>query len=187
MHRYLLAVILVLFGLFILCSGCTEPPIKEPTVTVSDISLSNISFQAVTVNTTVIVFNPNPVGARLNRVAFDVYWLGDTWNYLGHGEQTGIEVTSNGNTSVMIPVTISTLPAIGAVGSLVSSGSLDVKVNGSAFIDVKVTSFEKRFEQNRVINASDVEGLLPVAALPETSVNVTGNLQQIGAILGSVT
>ena len=187
MQRYVLPGIFLLFALFIISSGCMEPPIQEPTVSVSDITLSNVSLQAITVNTTVTIFNPNPIGAKLNKVAFDVYYLDDTRNYLGHGEQTNIEVKNNGNTTVTIPVIIGTVPAIGAVGSLVQKGSLTLNVNGSAFIDVKVTSFEKRFEQTKEFRASEIEGLLPVTTIPGTAINVTDKLQQLGGLLGAVT
>jgi LEA14-like dessication related protein len=187
MNRLLLPVIFLLFALFILSSGCMEPPIQEPAVSVSDISLANVSLQAITVNTNVTIFNPNPIGARLDKVTFDVDYLDDSWNYLGHGEKDNIDVKSNGNTTVIIPVTVGSAQAVNAVGSLVRKGSITIRVNGSAFIDVKVTSFEKRFEQSRVFRANDIEGLIPLATLPGTSINVSDKLQQLGGLLGAVT
>ena len=80
--------IFILIAVFIFTAGCTEPPIKDPVVTVTDIGLSDITLQTMTVNATVVIFNPNPIGAKLNKVAFDVYYLDDTPNYLGRGEQT---------------------------------------------------------------------------------------------------
>jgi LEA14-like dessication related protein len=183
----MLTSVFFLFSLVILCSGCIEPPIQEPVVSVSDISLANVSLQAITVSTNVTIFNPNPIGARLSRVAFDVDYLDESWNYLGHGEQTGIEVKNNGNTTVTIPVTVGTVQAVGAVGSLVRKGSITLRVNGSAFIDVKVTSFEKRFEQSREFKANDIEGFIPAAILSGTAINVSDKLQQLGGLLGSVT
>jgi imidazole glycerol phosphate synthase subunit HisF len=107
------------------------------------------------VNATVVIFNPNPIGAKLNKVAFDVYYLDDTPNFLGHGEQTDIDVISSGNTTVTIPVTIGNMQAIRAAATLVRKGSLTLTVNGSALIDVKVTSFEKRFEDSREFQLRD--------------------------------
>jgi len=187
MNRHLLTGIFILFALFILSSGCTEPPLQEPTVSVSDMSLANVSLQAITVNTNVTIFNPNPVGAKLNKVSFDLYYLDDSWNYLGHGEKNNIEVKNSGNTTVTIPVTVGTLPAVSAVGSLVRNGAITLRVNGSAFIDVKVTSFEKRFELSREFRASDIEGLVPPATLPGTSLNVPEKLRQLGGFLGAAT
>jgi LEA14-like dessication related protein len=164
-----------------------EPPIQEPAISVSDISLANVSLQAITVNTNVTIFNPNPIGAKLNKVTFDIDYLDDSWNYLGHGEQTNIDVKNNGNTTVTIPVTVGTVQAVSAVGSLIRKGSITLRVNGSAFIDVKVTSFEKRFEQSREFRASEIEGLIPLAPLPGTSINVPDKLRQLGGLLGSAT
>jgi LEA14-like dessication related protein len=147
--------IFILIAVFIFTAGCTEPPIKDPVVTVSDIGLSDVTLQTMTVNATVVIFNPNPIGAKLNKVAFDVYYLDDTPNFLGHGEQTEIDVISSGNTTVTIPVTIGNMQAIRAAATLVRKGSLTLTVNGSALIDVRVTSFEKRFEQSREFHLRD--------------------------------
>jgi hypothetical protein len=78
------------------------------------------------------------------------------------------------------------MQALGATGSLVRKGSITLNVNGSAFIDVKVTSFEKRFEQTKTIPLSNLESFLALNTLPGTSVNVTDTLQQPGSLLNAV-
>ena len=72
-----------------------------------------------------------------------------------------IDVISSGNTTVSIPVTIGNIQAIKAVATLVRKGSLTLSVNGSALIDVRVTSFEKRFEQSREFQLRDFASLIP--------------------------
>lgn len=167
--------------------GCMEPPIKQPTVTVKDIELTDVSLKMMTFNTTVVIFNPNAVGATLNRVAFDVYYLDDGEHYLGHGERSTIDVKENGNTSVTIPVEISNVPALQAFGSLVQKGSLTVKVNGSAFVDIKVTEYELPFQQQKVFTTEDFETFMPLSALTGTGFNITGGLQKLGGLLDAVT
>jgi LEA14-like dessication related protein len=186
MQNHLLSGILVLLAIFILTAGCTEPPIKEPVVSVQDISLYDVSFRAMTVNSTIVIYNPNPVGAQLNKIAFDVYYLDENENYLGHGEKSDIYVKENGNTTVTIPVTIGNIPALEALGSFVRKGSITLKVNGSAFIDVKVTSFEKRFEKSRQFQATDYPALAPLTSLAGTPVNITEKLEQLGGFLDRV-
>ena len=139
----------------------------------------------MTVNATVVIFNPNPVGAKLNKVAFDVYYVDDVQNYLGHGEKTNIDVISSGNTTITIPVTIGNIQAINAVTSFVRKGSIILTVNGSAFIDVRVTSFEKQFSQSRQFQARDFESVIS-STLPGTSINLTDSLQQLGGLLNEV-
>ena len=141
----------------------------------------------MTVNATVVIFNPNPIGAKLNKVAFDVYYLDDTPNFLGHGEQTDIDVISSGNTTVTIPVTIGNIQAIRAAATLVRKGSLTLTVNGSAFIDVRVTSFEKRFEQSREFRLRDFASLNPETTVSGTTMNIMDKLQQFGGLPDQVT
>ena len=182
MKQLILPGIFIIFALFIIIAGCTEPPIKDPVVSVSDIKLSDVSVKTMTVNTTVVIFNPNPIGAKLNNVAFDVSYLDDTPNYLGHGEQSNIDVISSGNTTVTIPVTIGNIQAIKAVATLVRTGSITLNVNGSAFIDVRVTSFEKRFERSRQFQARDFESLIPVPAVSGTPVTIMEKVEQLGGV-----
>jgi LEA14-like dessication related protein len=139
----------------------------------------------MTVNTTVNIFNPNPVGADLRKVAFDVWYLDDTPHYLGHGEQSNITVKENGNTSITIPVRIGTAQAVQGVGSLVQNGSLLIRVNGSAVIDLKLMTYMKPFEQTRKFSVSAFTGLLP-ATVPGTDISVSEGLEHLGGLLGSV-
>jgi LEA14-like dessication related protein len=191
MKNHLLAGIFILFAVFLFIAGCMEPPIQEPpiqepTVSVSNITVSDVSLQSITVNTTVIIFNPNPVDAKLNSVALDLYYIDDTRNYLGHGEQTSIDVIKDGNTTVILPVTIGNIQALKALGSLVQKGSITLFVNGSAHIEVKGTVFEKPFEQNKEFRARDFESLVPVTTIPGTSVNITEIVQQLRGVLDAV-
>lgn len=186
MENPVLSGVFVLIAFLILIAGCTGAPLKKPAVAVSDIALSDVSLQTLTVNTTVIIDNPNPVGARLNRVAFDVWYRDDAEHYLGHGEQSSVEVKENGNTTVTIPVKIGTVPALQAVGSLVRKGSTVLKVNGSAFIDLKVSSYELPFEESKEFQARDFESLIPAASLAGAPVNVTEKLDQARALLNAL-
>jgi LEA14-like dessication related protein len=183
--------ILLIFAILIFIAGCIdpliqEPPIQEPSVSVSEITVSDISFETIKVNTTIIIFNPNPVDAKLTKVALDLYYLDDAQNYLGHSEQSTIDVIKNGNTTVDLPVTIGNVKALKALGSLVQKGAITIYVNGSARIDINGKSFEKPFEQSKEFRARDFESLLPITAIPGTSVNVTEKLQQLKGLLDAV-
>lgn len=182
-----LSSVFVIFALVIFSAGCTQPALKDPVVTVGNITLSDVSLQAMTVNTTVNIFNPNPVGADLRKVAFDVWYIDDSPHYLGHGEQSGVSVKENGNTSIMIPVKIGTVQAAQGVGSLIQKGTLLIRVNGSAAIDLKLTTYTKPFEQTREFSVSEFEDLIPVKTIPGTDISVSEGIQQLGGLLGSVT
>jgi LEA14-like dessication related protein len=178
--------ILLLISMGIFVAGCMEPPVQEPVVSVGDIAVSDVSLQTITVNTTVSIYNPNPVAGKINKIAFDLYYLDDTKNYLGHGEQSALDLPKDGNTTVTIPVSIGNVQALKALGSLVRTGSITLNVNGSAFIDIKAMSFEKHFEQSKEFKARDLESLMPVTAIPGTSINVTEKIQQLRGLLDLV-
>jgi len=186
MKNHLLTGIFLLFAIFIFIAGCMEPPIQEPSVSVSDITVSDISLEMIKINTTVIIFNPNPIDAKLTKVALDLYYLDDTKNFLGHGEQSGIDIIKNGNTTVTLPVSIGNIQALKALGSLVQKGSIILYVNGSAQVYIKGKSFEKPFEQSKEFRARDFESLLPVTVIPGTSINITEKLQQLRGLLDAV-
>jgi LEA14-like dessication related protein len=185
-ESYLYPILLMLCCALLAC-GCTgEPPIKQPEVTVSDISLADISLKTLTVNTTVVISNPNPVGGHLNKVKFDVWYLDEgkpVW--LGHGERDNIDVKEKGNTSVQIPVIISNMKALSAIGMLSQKNAIVLMVNGSAFVDVKVTSWEMKFEKEQEFAASEFEAYLPVSAL--SRVNVTEGIQTAKNIWSQLT
>ena len=179
MDRFILRYVFVFFALFLLTAGCTQPPLKEPVVTVGEISLSDVSLQAMNVNTTINVFNPNPVGADLRNVTFDVWYIDDAEHYLGHGEKSGIPIQANGNTSVTIPVKIGTVQAAQGIAALVQKGSITIRVNGSAFIDLRLMTIEKKFAQTEVFLASEFTGLIPAP------INLTENLGQAQDLLSA--
>jgi LEA14-like dessication related protein len=181
------SVIPVILAIVLLTAGCTQPALKDPVVTVGNITLSDVSLQAMTVNTTVNIFNPNPVGADLKKLAFDVWYVDDSPHYLGHGEQSGVTVIENGNTSITIPVKIGTIEAAQGVGSLIRKGTLLIRVNGSAAIDLKLTTYDKPFEQTREFSVSEFEDLIPLKTIPGTDISVSEGIQQLGGLLGSVT
>jgi len=186
MKPRILSCLLVIFVIVLLTAGCTQPALKDPVVTVGNITLSDVSLQAMTVNTTVNIFNPNPVGADLKKVAFDVWYVDDSPRYLGHGEQSGLTVKENGNTSITIPVKIGTVQAAQGIGSLIQRGTILIRVNGSAAIDLKLTTYDKPFEQTREFSVSEFEGLIPVKTIPGTDISVSEGIQKLGGLLGSV-
>jgi len=177
--------VFILFFVFLLTCGCSsEPPLKQPTAMVTDIELTDVSLRAMTVNTTVLIDNPNPIGANLKKIVFDVYYLDDTPQYLGHGERFDVDIRENGNTSVIIPVTISNMQALSAIGTLARKGSITLRVNGSAFVDVKVIEFELPFEQSREFAAGEFEAYFPMSAI--ASINVTEKVDQVRDFLSGL-
>lgn len=156
----MLVAILVAFT--ILLSGCSQEQVK-PTATVDDVSVKDISLQNLDLEVRVIVNNPNPVGAHLTKVAYDIYYLKDgESNYLGHGEKKDIDIRKQGDTTITIPTTIDNKEAIKTIIELARKGAVTLKVDGSAYLDLKATSFEIPFERTKEVT-------IPEHKLPELS------------------
>ncbi len=144
--------VLFLIVAAIAISGCTQQ-VQKPTVSVSDITVTGITLQTLSLDTHVIIDNPNPVGANLTKIAFDLYYLDENGQsrYLGHGEKYNVEVRKQGQTTVTVPVAIDNQQAVGAIIEAGKRGAVTIKASGSAFLDLKVTTFEIPFEESRQI------------------------------------
>ncbi|MCM2465002.1 LEA type 2 family protein [Methanoculleus oceani] len=133
----------------LLCSaGCVVPALREPTITLSGVAVENITPGSIDLSLRLVVDNPNPVGATLARVSFDVYFFDDReWVFLAHGEQEGIAIRPNGETAVTIPVTVDNLRLVQAFLRGLADGAVTLRVSGSGVLDFGITTFEVPFER----------------------------------------
>ncbi|MCK9278912.1 MAG: LEA type 2 family protein [Methanoculleus sp.] len=148
----------ILLTAALLCSaGCAVPPLKEPTVTVDGIGIENVTWGSTDLSLRLIIDNPNPVGATLTRVWFDVHFLESGQAvYLAHGEQEGIEIRPDGETAVSIPVTVDNPPLVQAFLRGLQDGVIVLRVNGSGTLDYGIATFEVPF--NRTIEVRPGQG-----------------------------
>jgi len=141
----------LLMAAALLAAGCSGV-VQEPTVEVTDITVTDVSLRSTTLDTNLTIENPNPVGATVSNLTFDLYYLADgERQFLGEGEEHGIEVAANGPTNVTVPVDVVNEEAIRAFIGLVEQGSVDVVANGTASIDLRVTTYDVNFEETRTI------------------------------------
>jgi LEA14-like dessication related protein len=146
-----IVVLLLVFVAALLAAGCSQA-VQEPTVTVTNITVTNVSLQSTTLETNLTIENPNPVGATIANLTFDLYYLADgERQFLGQGEEHGIEVAANGPTNVTVPVVVLNEEVIRAFIGIVEAGSVDVIANGTATIDLGVTTYDVPFEETRTI------------------------------------
>jgi LEA14-like dessication related protein len=144
-------VVLVLCLGSALLAGCSTP-LKEPTVTVTDLSMEEISLSSLTVLTRVQVTNPNPVGITIANLSFDVFYVTDEGEqYLGHGGREDLVIPKDNTTSFDIPVKIGSLQALQALGVALEDRSLTLVVRGTAAVDLKLTTVKIPFERRKVV------------------------------------
>ncbi|HIH69644.1 PEGA domain-containing protein [Methermicoccus shengliensis] len=143
-----------LIVLAVLVSGCAETPqIEKPTVTVDSVSVKNVAPRALDLEVRVIVSNPNSIGAHLTKVVFDIYYLKNgEQKYLGHGELRDVDIRSQGDTTITVPITVDNSRAIAGLRELAKSGAVKIKVSGSAYLDLKATTLEIPFEKTKEVS-----------------------------------
>ncbi len=148
----------ILLTAVLLCSaGCTAPPLREPTITVDEIEIENVTWESTALTLRLTVDNPNPVGATLTRVSFDVYFLENSQAvYLAHGEREGVVIGPGGETPVSIPVTVDNPPLVRVFLRVLQGGAIMLRVNGSGTLDYGIATFEVPF--NRTVEVRPEQG-----------------------------
>jgi LEA14-like dessication related protein len=150
MKRAVSGILLVCLASTFLC-GCTTP-LREPAVTMTDITLQGISLASISIIATIQVDNPNPVGITLANVTFDLFYeTGDGEKYLGHGGQENLTIRGNGISSFDIPVKIGSVQALQAAVVLLREKSLTLVGRGTAAVDLKVMTVRIPFEKRKVV------------------------------------
>jgi len=119
-------------------------------VDIVGISLKDISLTTLTVDVTVSVHNPNPVGAVLHRIAYVIYFEEDgDWIQLGRADRSeDVMIKANSSTNFDIINKIEILSAIGVLYQAYNQGgSATLKVTGSAWVGIGPVSTEVPFER----------------------------------------
>lgn len=126
-------IFLVVFGMLV--SGCNSSA-RMPEVKVEGATITSFSLTDLTLDVILSVDNPNPAGINLESLSFDVYYKdGDEWNYLSHGEQTGISINP-GKNIVRIPVTVKNTDLLGSILSFANSREIPLQVRGVVVPDL---------------------------------------------------
>ncbi|WP_202320628.1 LEA type 2 family protein [Archaeoglobus neptunius] len=169
MRRLWILLVVLTGGLLPLCAQLT---LQKPTVSIDNIKVESVSVtpgKGVTLDLSVriIVSNPNPFGAHLTKIAYDIYLLNGKESYLGHGEKEDVTIRKQGNTTIEIPTTMNLdTKTFGRIlDSLEKQGSIKLKVSGSAYLDLKITTFEVPFEKTEVITPSAFTSILSTPVL----------------------
>ena len=141
---------LLLLGCAML-AGCSTP-LAEPTVTVTDLTMEEISLTSLTVLARVQVTNPNPVGITIANLTFDLFYVtGEGEQYLGHGGRENLVIPKDNTTTFDIPLKIGSLQALQALGVALEDRSLTLVARGTAAVDLKITTVRIPFEKRKVL------------------------------------
>ena len=144
---FVVVIVLILGVMFL--RGIT----KKPTVEVGDIALEDVSLTGTTVDVELVINNPNPIGATIDKITYDVYLVNGKQTFLAHGEKDEkIQVSANDQTTVNIPTEISNVGIIEALYRCISKEeSPKIKVVGSVSLNLKLFSIDVPFEKTEEV------------------------------------
>lgn len=123
----------------------------KPRVEVSGARLRSISPTSMLVEAQATVDNPNPIGAHIESVTYDIFFRrGEVWVVLGRGEKRDFQIRPQGSTALELPVTVDNLALVQALATaLAQGGVVPIKISGTVRVKVGPTAFTIPFEQER--------------------------------------
>jgi len=140
----------VLIAAAALIAGCSSL-VKEPQIDVKDVAVTSTSLQEITLNVTLNVDNPNPVGVAIKSVVFDLYYQqGGDWVAVGHGEGGGYDIKPGMN-EISVPVTVKSSELLSAGIGALSKGEITVQIRGTAVPDLFGLNPKIPFTQTKTI------------------------------------
>lgn len=103
-----LAICLLIFSVFISCAEMQRvlkmANIQKPTASVSNVKISQISFEDIGLVFDISINNPNPVGIHLD--GFDYDFLLNGSSFVKGDQNQGVDINSGGSSVVSLPVTL---------------------------------------------------------------------------------
>lgn len=120
---------------------------SEPSIEIANVGVGRIGIESTTLNVTLSINNPIPVGGVLKSAKFRIFLLKNgEESFLGEGRKDNIRIEGGQITQTEIPVNLKNTAVISAAGGLIGS-DLDIVVRGTASIDLKIAAPEIPFEK----------------------------------------
>ena len=109
--------------------------LKEPIIAIHNVALRSFSLQDLTLDVSLNVDNPNPVGISAKSLSFDLFYKDrNEWVYLSHGERARFKISTINN-RVIIPLTASNAALFTALVGMVAKGEITIRISGIAMPD----------------------------------------------------
>jgi LEA14-like dessication related protein len=125
--------------------------LKDPVVSVKNVSLRSFSLRNLTLDVTLCVDNPNPVGISLKSLSFDLYYQNrNEWVFLSEGDRDKFKIKSGSN-EVKMPATVSNASLLTAIIGMIAQGAITIRISGIAQPDFLVFAPKVPFSREMTI------------------------------------
>ena len=154
--------ILLFSVLLAFLSGCAtlEKMVQPPTVKMESMNISDFSFNDITLQFDLLINNPNQFGIQLN--GYDYSFVLENNEFLKGEQSEEIKISSAGNSSLAIPLTINFQELYNLVKQTKNLDSLSYSITGNFRPSGLLAGFKIPFSKS---------GNLPNLRLPNISLN----------------
>ena len=135
-----------------------EGIIERPTVEIIDVDIIELSVDEATIDITVEVHNPNPVGGTFNRISYTIYFKDErpfrgsgVYEFLGYSVNERKVTIETGPALLHIFFTLKNQEVLQALTTLAVQGQVWIKVVGTANLDLKAISYDIPFEKEILV------------------------------------
>lgn len=133
--------------------GCScVKDVADVTVTIRKITLSEFSFTRSVVDVVVRVENDNPVGAKLDRIEYDIFFgHEERWIWLGQGERAELEIGAGEVADFVVTTNIENQNLLDVImEAIFGTEPTEMKVDGCAWFTVGPATFEIDFDETDI-------------------------------------
>ena len=142
--------------LLVLASGCTSD-LKRPEVAITGVTLSGITPGESYVDVGIAIFNQNRIPVRIDHTDLRLfYWNGTSWDPLGTANKGEFQVHANGETRILVPVSLNNTALCDLFWYLIYQPDVKVRIEGEVYADLLITSYPVSFEDERAFSREDV-------------------------------
>ncbi len=135
-----------------------EGTIERPSVVITDIDMMELTATEATINITVTVHNPNPVGGTFNKISYILYYKDErpiqgsgTYEYLGDSVNEKKVAIETRETTAHICFILENQAVLQALISLAVQGQVWIKIVGTANLNLNSFSYDVPFEQEILV------------------------------------
>ena len=133
------------------------PILREPVVTLDDVSVRSVSLSSLNLDVAIRVQNPNLFGVTLRELPFKVLCRdADTIRQVGAGNTGRVKIAAKSGTLLHVPVKSDNAILIGALAAFVCQGSVQVTIKGRAVIDCILFNWTIPFSKTIPVTVAQV-------------------------------
>lgn len=127
------------------CGSLTQNLLKDPTVSINTLNVTNISLKDLSLELEIDVTNPNPIPITLSQINYQLKFSGEP--VTSGVFEKGIDIPANGSNKVIVPFTFT----YNALGTLISNMlqktiKRDYELTGTTKLGIFSIPFAKKGE-----------------------------------------